>query len=136
MSARVFHFVQEAKSASFALCGAPINTKRDKVTANWTDKVSGVSCKKCIAKIEKLGLDAVESKPAKPAKRYKDKKVIRSLKKVHKQAGKYFSRVANVGTGTRVAPNAEQSVRIEQAEQLLGIIDAMLTREREGWLAL
>jgi len=143
MSARTFHFVRNANaSVVTALCGVGINTKRD---SNWSDDISGVSCKKCIAKFRKEAeqLEAtIQSESAKAPKVKKvkvkkekhavDKKAVKSLKKLRKQSEKLLARVVASAPHVDVT---EHGVRCKHASELLDVVEAMLAREREGWLA-
>jgi hypothetical protein len=181
MAARVFHFMRKASDAH-ALCGAEVNTKRD---SNWSSEVDGVSCKRCIKKIESIGLAAFTKKDQKvrtagphhfiesaapkktralcgkkirtetdtnytvqrdgvtcadcleemKPKRKKDKPALRRLEKLRRHASKYLGHVSDAGRGSHGALNDEQSMRNKLAEDLCDVIDAMHTREKEGWLS-
>jgi hypothetical protein len=112
------HFISDATPRKTrAACGVKIKTETD---TDYTVQRDGVTCTDCL-------------KAMKPKHR-KDKPALRHFKKVRKHAEKYLSHVAQVGMGSHGPFNDEQAVRIKHAEDLCGVIDAIIEREKEGWL--
>lgn len=70
-----------------------------------------------------------------PALRKVDKRAVRRLKKLRRNAEKLYAGIADTeGTATQKAQNERGALRLTQADELITIIDMMLTQEKAGWL--
>lgn len=124
MTNHKFHFVRNANaSVTTAECGVGINTKRDD---NWSESPSGVSCKKCLAKMKKT--QDAQQVPEPKKKFLKDKKAIKLVKKIRKSARKFQAHVAEQGK--------KNNIRFKHATELLNIVEEMLQDEQDGWVDL